>query len=633
MSVLASHSIPVVKTGFGVTLSNTVPNSATKHFPSAVQKYDPFASELAGPYRYVPAFARPANEVFGLNLSASGSKEYLPVSFKPVNDMSKISTYDGRVFQNNFRSISTALSLISGQSIAIPAHDTEKAVRHFSYSGELAVKQPDILYHAASSSFMGYSLTIRRNDVLADTLYLHTVNPLDVVVQVRNTDVYWYGNFLDTLNFLLGKSLTYVASDGTYIVTRVLSNVQYTLSQERLSVTYHMFASQARLPYAVTYEWDSELVIQFEYPPLTVSPHDGLSVYYASHQVPVTRRYMNMVSNIDDGAMGLNAEAWTEGFSFALALSYSANHDDAAMSKAYMIRDSLRNGIFLSNFAKAATNMISDLVPSCSFSTVDAFNNALGGSGTDIFQTMYKMPSIGSQLPKLKEAIELLGHLVHRDLGLSTLREILDLSTSTILSANFVWRPYMTFVQDFVPEMIDVFNRIRDSSSRTVVVGRGSFSFQIHNEFGRKDVTLLTRTKLVMDMSSSGLMAAIAGVNSLGVLPSVSNIWDTLPFTFVVNWFTGVTQSMRRAESLVELMTIPAYFVHSFTLTSPLTDVELDILAASSSSPAATSLKLYFRDISLYCPVPTDSRLGFGVPSKMPQLGTLGSLLYQTIFG
>jgi hypothetical protein len=135
-----------------------------------------------------------------------------------------------------------------------------------------------------------------------------------------------------------------------------------------------------------------------------------------------------------------------------------------------------------------------------------------------------------------------------------------------------------------------------------------------------------------MDASPSGLLSAAVGLDALGLLPKASNLWDLLPFTFVVNWFTGVGEAIRRAEYAMFLATIPAYYVHSYTLSSPLSDDELDLLKMSSSISEPACLRVYVRDVTKRPPFPRDTRLGFGLPSGIPSLGSLGSLLYQLIF-
>jgi hypothetical protein len=296
-----------------------------------------------------------------------------------------------------------------------------------------------------------------------------------------------------------------------------------------------------------------------------------------------------------------------------------------------LVVDALRlfgNRYLVDQFQHFVETNYRDIAASSCFSAVDAFSEATSSLGTDVLQTLYKVPNIAAAFPKIKEAVSVLGDIVHRDLSLSTLKEILDIATSTVLQANFTWRPYISLIRDYFPAMKSMFDAL--TVSKSVVIGRGSFRYNFSpEECYRHDTKLVTHTKMVMDASSPGLLSAILKFDVFGIAPKPSNLWDLLPFTFVVNWFTGVGQSIKRLEGSAELATIPAYYVHTYTLTSPFTERELDLLKMSSSGSVAAGLRAYYRDVSLYSPFPRATRFGFGIPSRLPPLGSLGSLLWQ----
>jgi hypothetical protein len=234
-------------------------------------------------------------------------------------------------------------------------------------------------------------------------------------------------------------------------------------------------------------------------------------------------------------------------------------------------------------------------------------------------------------IPDLIRAVSLVGDFLGEDLSFASIRKLLSVVTSSHLQAAFQIRPFIDLLQKQLPVMISTLSHLR-LPTKTITT-YGVFRHEFTNEFGRAQTTLLTRSKIVMDTSSAGLLSAVLGVDALGILPKASNLWDILPFTFVVNWFAGIGASIRRTEYSLLLATVPAYFVHSYTLTSPLSAAELDLLKMSSASPEPSSLRVYLRDVNLLSPVFRDTRFGFGIPTSLPSLGTLGSLLYQTIFG
>jgi hypothetical protein len=290
----------------------------------------------------------------------------------------------------------------------------------------------------------------------------------------------------------------------------------------------------------------------------------------------------------------------------------------------------LRKRVFLSSFERDVARDWLHIIPSSVFSAVGAFKQSENSLNVNILQNLAKLPDIASALPQVREAVDVASAILRRDLRFSTFREIADLVTSTELQRSFQWRPYLDVLRNYIPLMASNLHAFGRTDKR--VVGYGSFRFQMQNALGRQEVTLLTRTKIVMDTSHSGLLSAILGADAIGILPKPSNIWDLIPFTFAVNWFTGIGSALRRAEYSLLMSTIPAYFVHTYAISSPLSSDELDILKASSGSHSSPSLRLYYRDLSLVSPAIKDSKFGFGMPSGIPSLGTFGSLLYQLIF-
>jgi len=625
--------IPVVKTGFSCYVPNLYYRlgSPGSYLQYAIVTEDPVCQLLANNNFYCPAGAASLDRIFGLDFGLEARDTTVKVAHKPIVPTWPYDTYDSRVYENNSQGLSLLVSTLSGKSIKAPSTAGENPVRHYTYSGELMENEPDIPFVISDSYFMGFSYKVRQNLFMTETLVVDDADVSVMHLTNRNHDLAWSWNILDFLDAFKSKEFNQIYWDPPYTYShRLMSGLEYDLSPERLIIRYHTEWFAYLYSYQ-TYKWDSEIRFEFQNASRDIVVYDGLSLGPREGPSSSTFRYKNGSHTYEDGMLGPVASVST-GFPISCnAFSGLRDHTMAEHDTYAYAPERLSNRIFLEKFRKDVESGFSDIVPSIMFSTADAFSKARESINTDVFQTLAKVPVLYLALPHIREAVSILGSLVKRDLSFATLRDILDLATSTTLQASFVWRPYLSLFTDLIPQMVSILQTAASRSS-SLAIGRGSFSFKILNEFGRKEITLLTRTKLVMDTSSSGLLSAILSVDDLGILPKPSNIWDTLPFTFVVNWFTGVTQSMRRAERSLELLTVPAYYVHSFTLTSPLTDDELDVLKASSVSPSPASLRLYFRDVSLYCPYPKDSRLGFGLPPGVPSVGIWGSLLYQLVF-
>lgn len=271
-----------------------------------------------------------------------------------------------------------------------------------------------------------------------------------------------------------------------------------------------------------------------------------------------------------------------------------------------------------------------DVIPSCLFSATDALLSIEGGTATDVLQSLYKLPGYQAMIPKIGEAIDLLSRLARKDLSGATAKEIVDLASTTMLQGSFQWRPLLQLVTTELPKIIANLASLR--SERHIVVGRGEYEFNfVSGTFGRPASSLKTRSKIVLDLSARALASSLLGADSFGVLPKASNLWDLLPFTFVVNWFTGVGPALKRVEYATLMSTIPAYYVHTYTITSPFTVSETSNWSMASDEYNPLSIKLFYRDVSLFSPLPRDSRFGFGIPTRLPPIGAAGALLWQIL--
>jgi hypothetical protein len=265
---------------------------------------------------------------------------------------------------------------------------------------------------------------------------------------------------------------------------------------------------------------------------------------------------------------------------------------------------------------------------------VDAVNSVESGTTTDVLQSLYKLPQYESMIPKLMEAIDILCDIYHKNVHLSTLGEIMKLLSATTLQGSFQWRPALQLLTNELPKIVALIQELQQKKSRNLVVGRGKFNFEFQpSAFGRPTSHLLARSKIVLDISERSLVSAFLGWDGLGIWPKPSTLWDLVPFSFVANWFTGIGASIKRAEYATLLLDVPAYFVHTYAITSPFTEDELATWEmANSSSDDPLSLRAYYRDVSHYSPLPRDSAFGFGLPQHLPPLGVVGALLYQILF-
>jgi hypothetical protein len=284
----------------------------------------------------------------------------------------------------------------------------------------------------------------------------------------------------------------------------------------------------------------------------------------------------------------------------------------------------------LSDFAFEISSQWRDLIPSSLFSSVDAVNKLRGGTSTDVLQTIAKLPEYKEMMPQIRRAIDVMSKILRRDISFSTIRDIIHLATSTQLQASFQWRPWVNLITKELPAIVRDWSKLFDT--KELVVGHGSFRYEFpEGSLSRSNVVMTVRSKIVVDLSGNSLATGFLGIDGLGILPKPSNLWDLIPFSFVANWFTGVGAQIERVEYAALLYSLPAFFVHTYTFTAPLSEDELSDLGVQSDLLEPLSLKLYFRHVSIYSPVPSDTRFSFGAPTTLPPISVIGSLLFQLL--
>lgn len=557
------------------------------------------------------------------------SLDEIVISNKPEPFKVGTDAYDSDTYGSIYRNFQILGSIVTGKALTFPSTNHESFTRHATFTGKLRSSSTTVPSTTSDVDFFGYTLhSVRMYEKPYMEWKILKALPLLVEPLPHATGAGPYPDLLDVCRELSRFNVEQYFWFGRPFY-RKLSSFSYTYSGGSLSIQYHMYVVD--LTYNWSWGWDSRIVCNpapnvRSGPPLvgsTITSDPSGSVVFA---------YENALTSEPEwfpGYYGPSSDSYSNPWIYPASADVPSTYDLDSDNPIVVTRFSDLHKI-LRSFRDLVHADWRNITPASLFSSVDAFNDAESQIAPNVLQSLVKIPGIVDSLPDLKEAMSIVSKVVKRELNLLTLREVLDFATSTQLWASFELRPYAGLITQYVPQIASTLHGF--GVSRELSVGRGKFSFQLYNELGRESVTITVRSKIVLDASESSLVSSLTGLDALGLLPKASNIWDLLPFTFLVNWFTGVGDAIRRAESSLLLATIPAYFVHSYTITSPITDEELVTMKASSYGSEQPSLRLYYRDVSTHSPIPRESRFQFGTPKGIPFMGTLGSLLYQLIF-
>lgn len=323
--------------------------------------------------------------------------------------------------------------------------------------------------------------------------------------------------------------------------------------------------------------------------------------------------------------------------------------------------EEIRKSRLRDDFCPLVLERINDIRVASYYSTADAFEGISLGTDANLVEAFAEIDEIVTLLPSIRDAMkelvalrskpfyrELIARIrtddnlydVRFDLWdpwgpLDTIRDVLNWVTGAQLFVAFALNPTIQLLTEVLPEMIRILNKI-PTSRQPLVSKYGTLTYDFPDwEFGREKASLVCRTKLTIRTGWGEVLDSLLGIRSLGILPTPGFVWDTLPFSFVLDWFTRIGDRIRTLE--IAGMLIPVAIqclTHSYTVTSQFTAQELEQFRIRARPGTTTpGVMFYKREVSRFIPTPRDSRYDFMAPQFLPNLAIAGSLLYQLLLG
>lgn len=109
------------------------------------------------------------------------------------------------------------------------------------------------------------------------------------------------------------------------------------------------------------------------------------------------------------------------------------------------------------------------------------------------------------------------------------------------------------------------------------------------------------RIKIAFHDEDSGLKILLNRLDDLGALPTLSNLWDLVPYSFVVDWFAQVGDLLERIDMRLQLL---RYDIRTVTMSRK--DIRSTVFVPTLSCPLAgpATMVRYKRWVTGRCPVP-----------------------------
>jgi hypothetical protein len=152
------------------------------------------------------------------------------------------------------------------------------------------------------------------------------------------------------------------------------------------------------------------------------------------------------------------------------------------------------------------------------------------------------------------------------------------------------------------------------------------------NSMGIPPCVVTLRSKVRTKYHPDSLMTAAFTADSVGLLPRLSTLWDLVPWSFLVDWFTPVGEYLQIVDSQAKILALDmTYCVHSISVKRYFTDGELTSYGVSSvpvNGHSGCGYHKYLRIVSTTPPVFGPTRLPVTNQPGVPDWGIAGSLAW-----
>jgi hypothetical protein len=275
---------------------------------------------------------------------------------------------------------------------------------------------------------------------------------------------------------------------------------------------------------------------------------------------------------------------------------------------------------------------LGDIRPSSFLSSADALNKHLQVLDANHVQTLSQLDGILGLLPDIASLPSLVKKIADGDF--SAIKDLIDYLTDAILRYRFAQKPNARNIDEILQATdIGAFLSSLARSSSATIYGKFNWTFpDEHNFMLDGTLKLETRSKHRITSDASTLVASCLMANAVGLLPTLSRIWESLPFSFVVDWFIAMNKRLKLLDTqLLYMAHRTDWSLYSYKVTYYPSQEALGLFNLESYNPAEPfGITVYKREKSAYMPRLRTSAYDFVGSGGFNAL-TAGSLVWQLL--
>jgi len=279
------------------------------------------------------------------------------------------------------------------------------------------------------------------------------------------------------------------------------------------------------------------------------------------------------------------------------------------------------------------SNFVDSIHPHIRSAACLSSNDALSKftSESNFLESIPELPAMLKSIKDISRFGHLLKSLYKRDPHV--IKETIDLMADGYLWYKYGGKPLVADVLESKRIAQEYFAEMDVMSQSLPGHLYGEFSYQVPDRVPTLEgkVLVTVRTKMVLRQSPSGILAFVLALNDVGLLPTMARIWDLVPFSFVIDWFTNLGDRYAAIDGMVIRSLVEVdYYIHTYSYRLYLNPGAYVPLQRRSNGDQPY-LKVYIREISLYHPLILSDRYDFFPPTALKKRKlAAGALLWSS---
>lgn len=281
------------------------------------------------------------------------------------------------------------------------------------------------------------------------------------------------------------------------------------------------------------------------------------------------------------------------------------------------------------DFKRDALHVLPECFPSVFFSTKNAVDGYFERMKANHIEALAELGDILKVADVFKLAFSL-----RKSPNLSTMLKLLKLLADAKLTYSLGIAPTISDAMDIAKRLPSFIERFSSITGEETLYGTFFYDFpdKWFPSFGR--VRLKSHSKIRISVLPDSYLSAILPIRSLGLLPTLSAMWDLVPFSFVVDWFLKLGDNQDDVETAAMLLAMQCYTsVHSISIIYNFDsdDAQMYDFNVDVSAPKLAGYQYYDRFVLGGLPSLGPSKLPFHGIAQIPDWGTAAALIYQFI--